>query len=130
MSGIASASATIRDGPQARDSRRARASRLAARAGAAVELACELLECAGGVGAVDGRPGDEDARSGRAARASVRSVSSHHSSFAWVAELGEVGLRDEDVELARLGHQLERARVDDGLASATAHASSGFPGAR
>ena len=65
------------------------------------------------VGAVDGRHRAEDAR--------VRSRSARERAqrqlaplvVRRVAELRQVGLRDEDVERARLGHELERARVDE-----------------
>ena len=63
---------------------------------------------------MDRRPGDEDA--GPVAELGERAERELAPLVVpRVSELGQIGLRDQDVERARLGHELERARVDDAL---------------
>ena len=104
---VALASSSPHRRPRERDHRVARAAQESD-----VQLSCELPEPSRGIGAVHGRHRSEEAVPilGEARQGAKRQLAP--LVVRPVAELREVRLGDEDVELARRGEQLERSRVD------------------
>ena len=95
-----------------------------------VELSCELLEVARRIGAVNGRHRAEERLvvPRKARKRSQRELTPFVVRL--VAELREVGLREEHVEVARLRARSSSERGYTSVSSAMPQASSGFPGAR